>query len=335
MIILPVILPIFVFSPMDIDSSLSSIDGVFEHSLFVPGTIIGNFESKKNPKGTSTLPGVWGGSGNNPIATELTPTLGGPFSSPCEGSLTVVPNFSAGVLLVDDLVLTAFTNADGTFPLEIGMWYETFRTVQPDSLFVGGFQFDIPLGEASVSSMRFEQVLCSYAELIQTGEDTWSFDMFVAVTAQMEVVLFGTPTGPLLIPSVLPLEGTITTNGNEYQLSVSTSWGVEESIDSVPIAFENVPIELPTILPPGNVAHVLLSADVDSVSVAVGSSLQFTATGGVVLLGDVNGDGVIDVKDLYELISFWGPCDGCTQDLNGDGGVDITDVLIVIDYWTR
>jgi len=49
--------------------------------------------------------------------------------------------------------------------------------------------------------------------------------------------------------------------------------------------------------------------------------------------GDVTGDGIVDVADILELLSQWGPCSGCSGDLNGDGIVGVPDLLIVLDNW--
>jgi hypothetical protein len=51
------------------------------------------------------------------------------------------------------------------------------------------------------------------------------------------------------------------------------------------------------------------------------------------VLGDVNGDGVIDVSDILALIVVWGPCTGCPEDLNNDGSVNVTDLIQLISYW--
>ena len=49
---------------------------------------------------------------------------------------------------------------------------------------------------------------------------------------------------------------------------------------------------------------------------------------------DINGDGVVDVTDLVQLILAWGACDGeCPEDLDGDGQVAVTDLVILIANW--
>lgn len=53
-------------------------------------------------------------------------------------------------------------------------------------------------------------------------------------------------------------------------------------------------------------------------------------------VGDLNGDGVVDVSDLLMLLGAWGPCPGraeCVADLNGDGFVDVSDLLMLLANW--
>ena len=50
---------------------------------------------------------------------------------------------------------------------------------------------------------------------------------------------------------------------------------------------------------------------------------------------DTNGDGVVDVQDLVNVITNWGPCKGdpCIGDVNGDGVVDVQDLVSIITGW--
>ncbi len=55
------------------------------------------------------------------------------------------------------------------------------------------------------------------------------------------------------------------------------------------------------------------------------------------LLGDLNGDGVVDGADLGLFLAGWGPCVDCADciaDLNGDCMVDGADLGILLANWT-
>jgi len=54
----------------------------------------------------------------------------------------------------------------------------------------------------------------------------------------------------------------------------------------------------------------------------------------VPILGDLNGDCVVNGADLGELLSSWGECPGCAADLNGDGVVDGADLGILLSEWS-
>ena len=54
------------------------------------------------------------------------------------------------------------------------------------------------------------------------------------------------------------------------------------------------------------------------------------------ILGDIDGDGVVGVKDLLILLGNWGPCPDCKDcpaDLDGDCTVGVKDLLILLGNW--
>ncbi len=56
-------------------------------------------------------------------------------------------------------------------------------------------------------------------------------------------------------------------------------------------------------------------------------------------LWDLNGDSVVGILDLLNLLAAWGPCgdppQSCFADLNCDGEVDVLDLLILIANWGK
>ena len=48
---------------------------------------------------------------------------------------------------------------------------------------------------------------------------------------------------------------------------------------------------------------------------------------------DINGDGIVNVSDLLQLIGAWGPCSGCDEDIDDSGEVNVSDLLTVIAAW--
>jgi len=54
------------------------------------------------------------------------------------------------------------------------------------------------------------------------------------------------------------------------------------------------------------------------------------------IVGDLNGDGVVDGSDLLALLAQWGPCDDpgdCSADLDDSGVVDGADLLMMLSNW--
>jgi hypothetical protein len=44
----------------------------------------------------------------------------------------------------------------------------------------------------------------------------------------------------------------------------------------------------------------------------------------------MDGDGVVTVSDVLDVLSEFGCVEGCVMDINGDGATNVTDVLAVL-----
>ena len=67
---------------------------------------------------------------------------------------------------------------------------------------------------------------------------------------------------------------------------------------------------------------------------AAGGTPQGTAVLGPPT-GDIDGDGLVGVGDLLEVLSSWGPCDTCCPaDVDEDGAVGVGDLLAVLAAWS-
>ena len=72
----------------------------------------------------------------------------------------------------------------------------------------------------------------------------------------------------------------------------------------------------------------VIEAGLDAISLA-----RLTCDDGNACVGDVDGNGVVNVNDMLALIGAWGDCQGCDEDINDDGLVNVSDLLLVLDAW--
>lgn len=57
---------------------------------------------------------------------------------------------------------------------------------------------------------------------------------------------------------------------------------------------------------------------------------------GITIVGDLDGNGIINVFDLLELLAQWGECDDCDDcpaDLDGGCSVNVFDLLLLLGNW--
>ena len=311
-------------------SESSSIDLIGSVGLAFEGALIGNYDEEANPQGTLTRPGLFGGSGNQPISTSLSFAVGFDDQSLPEGQVVFALE---GETLVLSSIEAALPNASVNLGLEL--LFETFRSIAPDSLFFGGIPLPLEIGAVDLTSRAVRMANpVSFILLPAPGGEVFAFSGPLPLLYEGVIDLQGTPT-PISFPFTLEVDGQISSDGAELSMSASTS--VNESFPpETPVGFADIPLPLPTILPPGETANCLLSQDlmqIDS-TLDVGFVLVASAPSGPE--GDADGDGDVDFEDLVRVLAEWGEClapGACSADFNADGEVGFEDLLVVLTGW--
>jgi len=329
---------------LTVDPAVSQTDGSSTVASDLAGFLIGDFDPETNPDGTSTLPGIFGGSGNQPVDLTLDLAIGGPFAGGVSGGLQALGDPASGELTLSGLSLDLLSGSAPPLPLTVTVLFETFRTFNPDSLFPGGIPLEVPLGEATVSSLEALQIGAALVTATPAGKNSYTLAGEVSLLLFAEVSALG---DVLLLPPVavtVPLEASgITIDGKGVAtLSLGFAFAVSEE-DTGPFeepVLDGVPFDLPTVFPPGDIAGVEFTATPESVSTSISLTIGLVASGPQdvpATPGDANGDGVVDFADILVVLATFGSCGAglpCPGDLNDDQAVDFTDILIVLSNWT-
>lgn len=315
---------------VQIVSQSSSIDGSLLLQTFLPGFLIGNYDELINPQGTLTRPGLFGGTGNQPVDLDMTANLNGAIDSQPSGNYQLALDIEALSLTISDFELDVLAGQPVSLGLTLDWNFETFRTFQPDSLFLG-VPFTLPLGDGTLLVLGMQQSgPADPTQLIPAGADRYTFTSLVPVWTTVESEIFGQPVSPPPIPMLLPINGQIDVSGQQIVVTHSFKQNASNEIADVPGGeYSDVPFAVPTIIPPGFTANLLLSGDVDSVSLELNLLASLVATGefATVIAGDVNGDGQVNLLDVAPFVNAIVSGQYVqSADINCDGTVDFSDV---------
>ena len=318
-----------------IEQNDSSVQQSLDVAVPLTGTLIGNYDADTTPDGTRTLPGLFGGSGNNPIGFTATAVITGSNSISPTGVFTLDIDPTGTSAIIDGFQMDVLGGNTATVSATFNLVYETFRTVSPSGLFIGGIELPIPLGDIELLSWTLEQAEPSTLALVESPA---GIDLVGAVTfntvfsfslADQELV-----TDPL--PFVLPLVGTLVESGETLELGFISDFDFDQPIPAIEAPIENVPLPVPTILPPGGTANLLLSATSSEGSTSGQWSSSIMAVGepsGCVGSPDVDGNGSVNGADLAALLSSWNQ-NGGPADVNCDGVVNGADLSELLSSWS-
>jgi hypothetical protein len=318
--------------PVD-KGSIAEVEGLTSIDLI--GTLVGDWDEETNPDGTRTIPGLWGGSGNTAIPMEMVFNIPLSFNGNCLGGMSI--DIAAPELcIMQNIEWDLLGGGDASAALSMTVQYESFHTEQPTAIFIGGFPIEIPLNESPITQAQFQQLAIAVGTSVELPDQPGVFEIQAAVGGllHLTVDMLGTPI-PMQLPVAGMIEGTYAYGAQSESVHLTGTFSIDETFDLPAEPLPTIPMELPTILPPGSIASVLL--DLALQTVAVQAAIDVAIDGHVYIdttPGDATGDGLVNTDDILAVLSQWGPCEGCGADLNGDGTVGVDDILIIIEHWS-
>lgn len=321
----------------EIDSKLSGLDAAVEFTLATEGSLIGNYDEKTNPTGTRTKPGLLGPFGsteNVAVPAAFGFELAGEPQTNSAGSFRLEFDTEVETVLLHSFAIDYLGETPVSLPATLILDFDTFRTRNPDSLYIGA-AIPLPFGELLLSSLTAVQVDGPAAGTLEyIGGSDYTFTVVPTVVITGAVDVFGNPVEIPPTPIPLPLMGTLTIGDAMSIITLSNP--LEIAFDEAPLlVLPELPFDLPTILPPGGTAQLLLNLTLTQIGASIVGDLSLTAHGMQIVLGDCNGDLIVNFADF----NAWSECftgpgvstpPGCgCGDTNESGQSDLRDFALV------
>lgn len=316
---------------LDSQTSSTTIDagGVIDAS----GSLIGDYDPDTNPDGTQTREGIFGGSGNQPIDTLTTLNTQTLLDTQPAGSFFISMDPAGGIAEIEGLTLDLLGDDTGATTLSVTIGFDTFRTINPGFLYLGGIPITIPLGEvARLSEATLSQSGPALITLTPAG-DPGVYEIGGVVPASLDMTVLLAPPGaepsetPIdALPVLLPISGQAEIVGPDFlQLNLSASPDPISSVIPIEgVDLPAIPFDLPTL--GDETAGVLFTLSLQSITLDAAFSIDVNATGTAPACpADLTGDGELDFFDLSAFL------DALTSgqpeaDINMDGETDFFDV---------
>ncbi len=297
------------------------------------GTFKGNYDATTNPTGTQTIPGYFGGSGNNPIAYTATTLMGDTINSHPAGSF-VLALTTPGVVSVTGFTADLINGTPGTVGVDLTISYPSFHTVSPTSIYPSVGAITIPLATGEVSLATAVQSGPAIGTRVETAPNTFTVNVAIPVTVLVSGSAGGQAFGGDPTPTIIALTGTLTVNGTSATFTATSASTEPVGPLPPPPPIVDQAFPLPTVLPAGSTANLLLSGTFSEGNGTSTLNLTINASGTPTpVSGDLNGDQIVNAMDLATLLSAWGTST-TTADINGDGFVDGADLVFILSNWT-
>lgn len=294
--------------------------------LPLAGTWIGDYDATTNPAGTRTIPGLFGGSGNNAIPfSGLVRTDAVISDSVPAGSFTARFDPASGRLCMAELDLDLLDGRTGTLTTNLVITFGSFRTISPNSTFFGVSNLSVPYGDGTLTTARAVQTLDAQTQATVAAEGGWNFTLDVPVNLLAVGQTQGMPFESTSV-ALLRLQGHLAMVDGQLVLTGSSQDAQQAPVPAPP-PFTGVPLALPTVLPPGSTANLLMSGTFSDGTQASTFSATVRGVGDPACEGDLDGSGTCDAADIGSLLTAFGDCSGlCRTDLDGDDAVTAADL---------
>ncbi|MBX3377266.1 MAG: hypothetical protein KF678_09730 [Phycisphaeraceae bacterium] len=259
----------------------SGLSGTAGIDIDTTGTLVGNWDPTSNPEGTRTKPGLFGTFGateNVPVNVTLGVGATGPINSRASGGFRLSLEADGGLVNLSNYAVNLLSTGPVTLPINLSLLYDSFRTRNPTSTYIGGVPLTIPFGEASLTRLDAEQLIPAQGSLVTTGPGTYDFSIIALVNLTAEFSFLGNTFAIPAVPTPLLLEGQLSINGSTAQFLSVQPFAFSNSVEPG-VAIPQFPLELPTILPPGLIANVLFDLTLDAITASLDTTLTTNATG--------------------------------------------------------
>ncbi len=263
-------------------TALAGLVGSVDFSVATTGSLRGDWDASTNPAGTRTKPGLFGAFGpteNVAVPVNLGLGLGGGINAPSQFTFGLDVNTGAGSVLIDSFAANFLANGPLSLPASVSLAFDTFRTANPDSLYLG-VPLDVPFGDLSLNALTATQVGPAAPGLISpAGGGTYDLTMVIPVVLNIQLEAIGGQMfdlGP--IPFALPVDGQLQVSGQTASLAASASLNLDETFDAG-VALPQFPLGLPTILPPGDTANLLFDLMLGEIGANIDATINLDAVG--------------------------------------------------------
>jgi len=262
----------------------SGISGNLSISASTQGTLVGNYDPNTNPNGTRTKPGLLGPFGpteNVPVNVSIGAAIGGNINRQAGGTFRATVNGSNNTITFENLSVNFLANGPAVLPVTLTIAGQSFRTRNPDSIYVLPSQgISFPIGTVNLSQFTAVQTGAGAGVLTPTGPNQYDFTAGVLVDLTFAADLLGNPFAQT-IPFVLPLQGQVVVNGNDALITslqpLNFSQTFNPNLDLPPFEFG-----LPTILPPGQTANLIFDLTLEEIGLNVDLDINLRAEGTLV-----------------------------------------------------